>query len=282
MAVPHYYELFNPTLKALHELGGSATINELNDEIARMIELSEEDAAEPMPNRSMTRFAHRTGWARTYLKTYGLLENTARGVWALTLRGKDTAQVDSDVVKKEVRKVMRSTSSDDASGEDADDAAADADADWVERMLAVMKNMDPSAFERLCQRFLRESGFVNVEVTGSSGDGGIDGHGVVKIGGLLSFHVNFQCKRFKGSVTSGIVRDFRGAMVGRADKGLIISTGVFTRDAKNEAKRDGAPPIDLIDGEELANKLKELELGVRITKRIVEDVEVLEDWFAGI
>jgi restriction system protein len=141
-------------------------------------------------------------------------------------------------------------------------------------------DMPPDAFERLCQRLLRESGFIQVEVTGRSGDGGIDGHGVVRVGGLLSFPVIFQCKRYRNPVSSGVVRDFRGAMVGRADKGLIITTGSFTRDADREATRDGAPPIDLIDGEQLMEKLKDLQLGV--TTKQIEVVEVATEWFAGI
>lgn len=134
-----------------------------------------------------------------------------------------------------------------------------------------------STFEKLVQRVLRESGFTQVEVTGRTDDGGIDGRGIARIHGLMSFHVLFQCKRYKGSVSTGEIRDFRGAMVGRADKGLFISTGTFTPAAVKEATRDGAPPIDLIDGTELAEKLKELGLGVR--KEIVEIPRVDERWF---
>ncbi|WP_206528489.1 restriction endonuclease, partial [Mesorhizobium sp. M7A.F.Ca.CA.002.05.1.1] len=120
----------------------------------------------------------------------------------------------------------------------------------------ILLALDPAAFERLCQRILREAGFIKVEVTGRSGDGGIDGTGVLRVN-LLSFHVLFQCKRWKGSVGSGVVRDFRGAMVGRADKGLVITTGTFTADARREAVRDGAPAIDLIDGDGLCDLLKD-------------------------
>ncbi len=153
-------------------------------------------------------------------------------------------------------------------------------ASWRETLMTTLLEMPPDAFERLCQRLLRESGFIQVEVTGRSGDGGIDGHGVVRLAGLLSFPVIFQCKRYRNTVSAGAVRDFRGAMVGRADKGLIITTGSFTRDASLEATRDGAPPIDLIDGEQLIDKLKDLKLGV--TTKQVEVVEVDPEWFAAI
>jgi restriction system protein len=142
-----------------------------------------------------------------------------------------------------------------------------------------LRALDPSAFERLCQRLLRESGFTKVEVTGRSGDGGIDGVGVLKIG-LLSFHVLFQSKRYTGSVVPGEIRDFRGAMVGRVDKGLFITTGRFTKEAEREAVRDGAPAIDLIDGVELCHLLKKLELGVRI--ETVERVYVEGDFFSNL
>jgi len=140
--------------------------------------------------------------------------------------------------------------------------------------------MTADAFERLVKRMLRESGFVQVEVTGRSGDGGIDGKGIVRVGGLLSFHVLFQCKKYQGSVSAGAMRDFRGALVGRADKGLFVTTGTFTHDATREATRDGAPPIDLIDGDQLADKLKELGLGIKT--ELVESVDVDAEWFRNI
>jgi len=141
--------------------------------------------------------------------------------------------------------------------------------------------MPPDAFERLTQRLLRESGFVRVEVTGKSGDGGIDGSGVLRMN-LISFHVLFQCKRYAGSVSSPSVRDFRGAMQGRVDKGLIITTGNFTADARKEATRDGAPAIDLIDGEALCQLLKERSLGVRVRQVVHEEVEIVGEFFAEI
>lgn len=158
-------------------------------------------------------------------------------------------------------------------------AATADDATWVDKLLEVIGTVSPDAFERLAQRLLRESGFTKVEVTGKSGDGGIDGIGVLRMN-LVSFQVLFQCKRWKGSVGASVVRDFRGAMVGRADKGLIITTGTFTADARREATRDGAPAIDLIDGENLCQLLKERRLGVRI--QMVEEVTIDDTFFRSI
>ena len=151
---------------------------------------------------------------------------------------------------------------------------------WRDEVISELLLVSPQAFERLAQRLLRESGFTQVYVTGRTGDGGIDGKGIMRLGGLLSFHVLFQCKRYKGSVGSNEIRDFRGAMVGRADKGLFITTGNFTKDAVREASRDGAPAIDLIDGDLLINKLQELKLGIQT--RIIEQTIVDKDWFKAL
>ena len=150
--------------------------------------------------------------------------------------------------------------------------------DWKKTAIEIItEKLSPSSFERLIQRILREKGFVQVEITGKTGDGGIDGRGIAKINGILSFHIIFQCKRYKDKVPSSDVRDFRGAMVGRADKGLFMTTGSFTRGAIREANRDGAPSIDLMDGDKIAEKLKELKLGIDAELR--EHININEKWF---
>ncbi len=207
-------------------------------------------------------------------------------MWALTSKGGDLKTVDSRVVIRVVREQSRRERQGRIDSTEAEERQAEPEtgeeetASWRETLLTTLLEMPPDAFERLCQRLLRESGFIQVEVTGRSGDGSIDGHGVMRLAGLLSFPVIFQCKRYRNTISSGVVRDFRGAMVGRADKGLIITTGSFTRDASAEATRDGAPPVDLIDGEQLIDKLKDLKLGV--ATRQVEVVEVNTEWFSAI
>jgi restriction system protein len=210
------------------------------------------------------------------LKKYGLLDNPNRGVWIIRPEKTDITEVDPDEVAREVRKQDREGETE--PGEEAESQELQS---WRERLHHVLtKELKPAAFERLTKRMLRESGFVQVEVTQRSSDGGIDGTGIIQLNGLLSFHVVFQCKRYQGSVSVGKVRDFRGAMVGRADKGLLITTGTFTQKAKKEATRDGATPIDLIDGDDLVERLKELELGIET--EMVERVSVDRDWFQSI
>lgn len=278
MPVPKFDALINPLLEALRNLGGSAAIQEQEDEVASLLKLSEKDLAE-IQSGNRTKFSYRLAWARNYLKRYGALENSARGVWALTAQGQKIKKVDKEEVK---RFVVALDHKERKAKEQEGNLTENEPMTWEEQLLECVRKMSPDSFERLCQRLLRESGFIHVEVTGRSGDGGIDGKGVVRLGGLLSFHMIFQCKRFKGSVSPSVIRDFRGAMVGRADKGLIITTGSFTANARREAQRDGAPPIDVIDGQILVEKLKELGLGVEVRERVVEDVRVIAQFFDQI
>lgn len=279
--VPTFDELMNPTLQALKRLGGSASIDELVPEIVRLLELPQDLADVPHGTSGRTELEYRSAWARTYLRKAGLIENSERGIWALTPVGSQTESVDGRQIAREGAKQFQAERTDAGeSGEPPSAGEPEPVIVWQDKLLSVLQAMDPIAFERLCQRILRESGFIEVEVTKSTGDGGIDGHGTIRIGGLISFNVLFQSKRYKGNIGPDTVRDFRGAMVGRADKGVIISTGGFTLEARREATRDGAPPIDLIDGRLLADKLKELKLGVKTN--LVEHVEIVEEWFRSI
>ncbi len=271
MAIPKYDDLFNPLLRALHELGGSASVVEMEEKVAEILKLTDKEFHE-VERGNRTSLSYRLAWARNYLKRYGLLENSSRGVWSLTSKGNLTKSVNKTEVNKTVKDLDLKTK-----GKQKILVEKEEIEGWEDELLSKIKGLSPKEFERLCQRILRESGFIQVNVTGSSGDGGIDGTGIVKIGGFLSFHVFFQCKRYQGSVSSQLVREFKGSMVGRADKGLFITTGTFTRDAKQEANRDGSSPIDLVDGEELVQKMKELGLGVKI--KTEEQIEVDSDWF---
>jgi restriction system protein len=231
-----------------------------------------------IPHKTGTRsqFQYELAWVRTYLKKAGLAENSARGVWSLTDAGEKISHKELLLVPKKVRSYQKAK---DQESQPHLENAEGEEPDWQEQVLSALAKMKPDAFEGLCQRILKESGFIRVEVTGRSGDGGIDGIGILRVN-LVSFHVFFQCKRWKGSVGASVVRDFRGAMVGRADKGLIITTSTFTADARREATRDGAPAIDLVDGEAICGLLKDLKLGV--TVKAVERVHVEPKFFSSI
>lgn len=292
--VPDLPLLMLITLDALRSLGGSATIQELLDWVIEQEGLSEAEQSHLMPNGRDRRFNYYMSWARTYLKRGGAIDNSSRGVWALTEAGEKLLSVEAtqlihNQVTEEERnrakakrgkntglKAARSSSSAAEREEWPDDENAP---EWREALMAELLSMDPSAFERLAQRLLREAGFVKVEVRGKTGDGGLDGVGVLRVN-LVSFQVYFQCKRWSASVGSKEIRDFRGALQGRADKGLFITTSSFTKQASDEATRDGAIAIDLIDGARLCELLKDYGLGV--TTEQVERVTIQSKWLSEI
>lgn len=286
--VPRVVDLFVPTIRALKTLGGSASIEEIDDRVAEIANISDVVRSELHNDGPRTKLQYRCAWARSWLKHAGLVTNSDRGVWALTPAGDGVSEADYPSLPSRVRQAVyeirksRKTQSNrivtDESGDEISEREVENE-DWKEKLLDSISEMSPAGFERLAQRILREAGFTRVFVTGRSGDGGIDGTGVLRVN-LLSFHVLFQCKKWKGSVGASVVRDFRGAMMGRADKGLIITTSTFSPDARKEATRDGAPAIDLVDGEGLCNLLKEYKLGVSV--ELVESVAINNDFFRAI
>lgn len=291
--LPKYDDFMLPTLKTLEALGGSASIEEIQDKLVSAMGLTPEQMEASYAKSGALVAPDRMSWARSHLKIAGLLQSAGKGVWVLTDQGRDATGLTPAQLKAHVKKlgaphhaaVVAKRNAARSAGvpveESGADEGAEQETDWSDQLLAKLQSIDPAAFERLCQRLLRESGFVRVEVTGKSGDGGIDGNGVLRMN-LISFQVLFQCKRYKGSVGSSTVRDFRGAMQGRADKGLIITTGTFTPDARKEATRDGAPAIDLIDGEALTEHLKKLQLGVKVEQVMTERITVEERFFDEI
>ena len=280
--VPTFDALMNPLVHALKTLGGSATIEELEAKVAEILQLTDEqlEVIHDPKRGGRSQFSYNLAWSRTYLKRFGTIENSSRGIWALTPKGSKIDKIDEREVVRSYREQFR-TAPRATKKSDPDELTPTADA-WRDELLVVLRNIESAAFERLVQRMLRESGFIQVEVTGRSGDGGVDGHGIMRLGGLLSFQVIFQAKKWKASIGSGQIRDFRGAMVGHADKGLFITTGAFTKEAIREATRDGAPTIDLVDGEQLMDKLKELSLGVQTRKIQIDQVTIEPTWFDNL
>ena len=270
MAVPKYDELFNPLVQAMYELGGSASVSEIEAAVAQILGLTEKEINE-IHRGNRTKLSYRLAWTRNYLKRYGLLENSSRGIWALTQKAAEIKKIDKTEINKFVKNLDNKESKSNRKEKEEIDSEL-----WRDKLMDKLMSLAPSAFEKLCQRILRESGFEEVKVTGHSGDGGIDGKGKIRINGLITFKVVFQCKRYKRNVSSKELREFRGSIQGKADRGLFITTSNFTVEAKKEADREGASVIDLIDGELLMEKMKELELGVEIKK---EEVVVVKSEF---
>jgi restriction system protein len=280
-----YRRLMWPTIRAIQLLGGSGTRSEIRAKAIEIGGYSEAEQAEMMPNGRTSRLEYYVSWNLTRFKRIGLLENSERGVWSLAELAASVVEEDMPQLHEKIARAYRDLRRERDEEADPDDDGRDdqgvegSDDNWKTTLIARMKALEPGAFERLCQRLLREADFEKVEVTGRSGDGGIDGVGLVRLG-LLSFPTYFQCKKYEGSVGSSAVRDFRGAMAGRGEKGVIITTATFTPAARQEATRDGVPPIDLIDGDALCDLLKKHQVGVVVQQRIVEDVTVDDAWWS--
>jgi restriction system protein len=270
-----FLRYFGPLLDALRALGGSGTPDEVVERIAVDLKIPDQVQNETIESGE-SRFRNQVRWARLYLVREGLINSSVRGIWTLTDRGRSVHLSLEDA--RSIRSKWRRTSpaAENTEGKIADDVPVEGADGLQERLIRLLvKTLSPGGFERLSQRLLREAGFVQVEVTGKSGDGGIDGYGTLQVGPLVTFRVLFQCKRYLGSVTPSQVRDFRGAMAGRADKGIILTTGTFTAEARREASRDGVVPIELIDGEKLVVMFKKFELGLKP----VTTYEIVESFF---
>ncbi|MCI6434989.1 MAG: restriction endonuclease [Clostridiales bacterium] len=270
---PTQIELIEPVFIALRSLGGSANISEIRDKVIEMLQLSDEIVDEPHKGSAsqQTELEYQLAWARTRLKAFGAITNSQRGVWMITPKFSDNDTVSkTDVVEfiKNQRLASKNPAEAKALAEDDDPTNDNVEIPeelepWRTELAETLHSMDPYAFERLSMLLLRECGFSQVSVTKKSGDGGIDGTGKLRINGIFSFNVAFQCKRFVGSVSAGDIRDFRGSLTTDIEKGVFITTGTFTKAARDEASNAGKQQIDLIDGEEFINKLIEYRLGVR-------------------
>ena len=269
-----FVKWFGPVLDALRDLGDSGRPREVFERIAKTQGLSDEFLDQTLKSGS-SRFHNQVAWARQYLVWEGLLDSSKHGTWKLTEKGRDTALSEEqahDIFRKwvrihaEKRKLKAADPDEEAGGEDRPPEALD--------LIDVLRGLTAEGFEKVCRELLRESGFENVEVTGGSADGGIDGFGTLALNPFVSFKVIFQCKRYKegNSVSRAQVGDFRNAMIGRAEKGIIITTSSFTNAAVREANREGAPPVELVDGAKLVEMFEKADLGVK--SRTVYDVDL--------
>lgn len=289
--IPRYNKLIMPTFTALKELGGSGTNDEILNQVIKDLNIPDEVADITHKGKvNQSELSYQLAWARTYLSKYGVIQNSARSVWSITpdfvgVYILDEKEIVASIVKKNAEKrnkATTTTTTDDIPEDDDptndDEEYPDEIKPWKEKLAEILQSMNPYGFERLTQRVLRECGFSQVEVTKKSVDGGIDGTGKLKINGIFSFNVAFQCKRYSGVVGAPDIRDFRGSLTTNIEKGLFITTGTFSKAAREEACSPGKQQIDLLDGEEFINKLTEYEIGVHpITTYAID-----EDFFKKI
>ena len=287
MAGARFAGYMRPLIDALKELGNSGTPREVKDKIAANLQLPDEVINDQLKSGE-SRFSNDVHWARYYLVKEGYLSSSKRGVWSLTEKGLEsdvTPEMAQEIAKRvSAEDRIKSQTTDQADFTDEDEQMAPSDQgispaiDYRSALLEIMRGLPPDGFERLCQRLLREAGFKEVEVLGRTGDGGIDGKGILQINPLMSIEVLFQCKKYKGSVGAEAIRNFFGAMIGKVDKGIFLTTGTFTKDARREALTKGTMSVELIDGEALLDMFEELQLGL-IPKTTFEiDKEFFDDF----
>lgn len=281
--IPEYSKLVEATFAALKALDNSGKNNEINEKAIEILDLSDDVCSIPHLNSSSLSEVHyRLAWARTLLKNYGAIENSARSVWSITSDFYNVDSVDGEYIEHNCRKAKPLASeqenTEEAQMEEAGVEIPEEVRPWRAKLHRVLTEMDPYAFERLTQRLLRECGFDDVRVTKKSGDGGIDGTGKLKINGIFSFNIAFQCKRYQGTVGAPDIRDFRGSLTTDIEKGVFITTGSFSKQAIDEASNPGKQQIDLIDGEEFITKLAEFGIGVKE----IRDYEIDEEYFKKV
>lgn len=283
-------DLMWETLLTLREAPTPITVNAASDAVSDRLGLTTEQRAVSSRDSRMGYVRFQVGFVLSDLKGIGALHQPKRRLYDLTGEGRvlsreslvrrHTARMQEIRERKQARKAAEDASADQTDGGEAEiEQPGEHQLDWQQDLLNALKSLSPAAFEQLAAALLEAADFDEVEVTGRSGDGGIDGIGVYHPSGLISFHTAFQCKRYQGSVGAGAVRDFRGSFIGRSDRGIIITTGTFTSGAREEAARPGANPVDLIDGEALCELLKEYQLGVRVTQRTIEDITIDDAYF---
>ena len=273
-----------PILQTVKDMGGSGNASEVVDAVIEKLKIPEAEQ-QAVNKNGQSRIENQVQWARFYMTRAGFMDSSSRGVWTLTEKGRelDLAKFDYSAAIRAVRSSVAAINKEHPKSEVSEDDSSEKvleTTDYREELLKNLKTIPPAGFERFCQRLLREGGFQQVNITGRSGDGGIDGNGILAVNPLVSFYVLFQCKRYDGVVTPSQVRDFRGAMMGRADKGIIITTGTFTLEAKKEARRDGVPPIELVDGDKLIEMCEQFEFGLIPRKAFTVDYKLFAEFKA--
>ncbi len=266
-----------PLLDALRELGGSGKPREASDLVAKNEKVGPA-ALEATNKNGGSRFYNQVAWARQYLVWEELLDPSTRGTWTLTKKGWDT-KLNYDEARKLFlkwvainQKARESVSQDQIIEEQEREKPETFEVHKQLDLLQVLRKLTPRGFEQVCGLLLRESGFENVVVSGRTGDGGFDGTGRLSINPFVSLSVSFQCKKYtKGSVSRGEIGDFRNSMLGRAEKGIFLTTSHFSSSAKEEANRVD-PKIELVDGEKLVEMFQQKLLGVN--QRTIFEVDI--------
>jgi restriction system protein len=283
MKGPKFLQYWIPVIEELKESGGAGATSEIIDRVIERMNISEDELDITLKSGA-SKVRNQIQFARLYLVKSELIDSSTRGLWKLTEKGFDS-KLNEDKVYRLFKKVQKTLIENRKAAKNKNQKDYECENEFENEevndethqsiVLNILKKLTPKGFELICKRLLTEIGIENVQIIGRPNDHGIDGTGIIRLNDVVSFTVIFQCKRFKETVSPSYVRDFRGTMQGRADKGIFLTTGRFTTESKKEAKRDGVPPIELIDGEKLVNLFEKYELGLK--PKLVYDV--IPDFF---
>jgi restriction system protein len=268
-----FTQWMGPLLDALRLLGGSGSPSDVSNQIAETLKLPESKLSETIKSGT-SKFHNQVCWARQYLVWEGYLDASIRGIWKLTKLGEhrhisnDEARtiflkwVEINALKR--KKKAEAEAEEEIENEEIDDNSS-ITVDYKQQVIEYLRTMSPKNFERFCLLMLRINNFENLKLTGGSHDDGIDGMAILRVNPFVSFRVIFQAKRYKAgnNISRAQIGDFRNAMIGRADKGIFITTSKFTQEAEKEANREGAPPIELVDSDQLIKMIELSSLGLK-------------------
>jgi restriction system protein len=286
-----FVKWMGPILDALRHLGGSGTPQEVSEKIAETHNISD-GKREELTASGIPRFHNQVCWARQYLVWEGYIESSKRGVWTLSSTGSKKRLSDEEArqlflkwvgIFTKRRKAKQQTVKEEipptktnATYEEPHQETTS----YKERLVSILRSLSARGFEELCLLLLRENGFENLRLTSRGKDGGIDGISTLRINPFVSFKVLFQCKRYNGKypIKREQIGDFRNAMLGRADKGIFITTGYFSAEAEREANREGVPPIELVDCEKLIEMFEKTEFGLRAVTTYEIELQFFEKY----
>lgn len=256
-------------LAALRQMDGIAKAAAVKEAVVATMAEQHVRVDETQLQSGQTKYLNDMQWARMYLVNAELLEPVAvagHGVWKLTDKGWQVrldAQTALDIYNATAKKTKKVT---DTTPAPDDDGQPELIQSWEAQLKNILTSLPHEGFERLCAQIMTKNGLHATKVTGQSGDGGIDGEGLMALdkSGLVSVRVAWQCKRFKeGPIRAGMIRDFRGALDHATNHGIVFATCAFTADAVQDAAMPGKKLIRLVDLKALIDMLGEMELGVK-------------------
>jgi restriction system protein len=290
MALPDSTRYIPLVIEALRSVNGLAKASAVKQWIAESLTAKGESVPDTILTSGAQKFANDIQWARMYLVNAGLVEpmkTAGYGNWKLTREGWSVPLDEASVVAiygaTALKGKSQTNDTQEAPPEDPQQESLPGTESWEFVLKKILTTLPDKGFERLCAAIMTNNGLLATKVTGQTGDGGVDGEGMLAIDdyGLIKAPVAWQCKRFNGSnnVGSKEVRDFRGAIDGRAKYGLIFTTSSFTPSAEAEARRPGATPVELVGLDRLIDLMRNKKLGVDNSADGSETLEVKTEFF---